>query len=64
LEVDDGLLRLDPAARVQVVVDGLEQEIPVFLDKRQQITAMDVVELVAEYPVIVHVINLKTAVGW
>jgi hypothetical protein len=34
------------------------------LDERQQITAVDVVELVTEYPVIVHVINLKTAVGW
>lgn len=63
LEVNDGLLGLNPAAGVQIVVDGFEQEVPVLLDKGKQISSVDVVKLVTVGPVIVDIIDLEAAVG-
>lgn len=62
LEVDDGLLELDPAARVEVLVD-LAKEFGKVKDGGAHVPTVDVVELLAKRPLVLGVVDFEMAVG-
>lgn len=51
--IGNGLLELGPTARLKVVVDSAEELVPVCLDEREQAATVNVVKLMAVYPIIV-----------
>ncbi|KAK1446696.1 hypothetical protein CCUS01_12223 [Colletotrichum cuscutae] len=61
LEVDDGLLELDLAARVEVLVD-LPKEFRKVKDGGAHIPAVDVVEFLAKRPLVLGVVDFEMAV--
>lgn len=62
LQLDVVVLELDPAARVEVLVDHAEEGREV-LDGPDHVPCVHVVELVRVDPLVFHVVDLEAAIG-